>query len=572
MFVLNRKIALGLIAASLALAACSNPLNPAANATPQPTGQKYTVATGSIENTIVATGKIVPRQTADLVFSISGQVLTVTVAAGDQVKAGQLLASLDTTNLKFTEQQQRASYISAQAAYSATVKGPSASDLASAKAALGSAQASYADLTKTPSALDVAAQKAALDNAQAALNQAQANYDRAFQKNPAGISGSSEALALQQATNNFSAAKAAYDKLFEAAKPGALASAASAIAAAKAKVDSLSSSDETVIQAKAKMDQAYSVWQQARSNIDGASIYAPFDGIVSIVNASVGDFANTTATSIQVVNMNRPLFEINVDEADVGNIRVGTNARVTLQAYSSTPLQAQVEKIAPIATVNGNVTTVVVDMALGGPISSTFGGGQASGGAQAGQGAQSGANRASAIATSIAEGTPQANIPPAVATAIAQGTPAASAFQSAFGNGGAGAGTGAGGNTGAGQRAGGANARGMNILPGLSGTSEVIISSVSNVVVVPNAALVVDRATRGFTVEKVGADGKAVTTPVQVGLRGGSTTQIISGLSEGDIILVAVAASTRTSTTGATGGGQGGQGGGAGIPFGAFGR
>lgn len=537
MFVLNRKIALGLVAASLALAACSNPLNPAANATPQPTGQKYTVATGNIENTIVATGKIVPRQTADLVFAISGQALTVTVAAGDQVKAGQFLASLDTTNLEFTEQQQRASYISAQAAYSATVKGPSSSDLASAKAALSSAQALYADLTKTPSALDVAAQKAALDNAQAALNQAQANYDRAFQKNPAGISGSAEALALQQATNNFSAAKAAYDKLFEAAKPGALASAASAIAAAKAKVDSLSSSDETVIQAKAKMDQAYSVWQQALSNIDSASIYAPFDGIVSVVNVSVGDFANTTATSIQVVNMTRPLFEINVDEADVGNIRVGTNARVTLQAYSSAPLQAQVEKIAPIATVNGNVTTVVVDMALGGPISSTFDGGQASGGAQTGQGAQ-------------------ANMPPAVATAIDQGAPAASAFQSAFGNGGTG--------TGAGQRAGGANARGMNILPGLSGTSEVIISSVSNVVVVPNAALAVDRATRGFTVEKLGADGKAVTTPVQVGLRGGSATQITSGLSEGDIILVAAAASTRTSTTGATGG--------AGIPFGAFGR
>lgn len=109
----------------------------------------------------------------------------------------------------------------------------------------------------------------------------------------------------------------------------------------------------------------------------------------------------------------------------------------------------------------------------------------------------------------------------------------------------------------------------MNILPGLSGTSEVIISSVSNVVVVPNAALAVDRATRGFTVEKVGADGKAVTTPVQVGLRGGSTTQITSGLSEGDIILVATASST--TRTGATGGQGGGAGAGGGIPFGAFG-
>jgi len=562
MSVLKRNIALGLIVTSLGLTACSNPLNPAASATPQPTGQKYTVATGSIENTIVATGKIIPRQTADLVFSISGQVLTVTVAAGDQVKAGQLLASLDTTNLKFAEQQQYASYISARAAYSATVKGPSPSDLASAKSALGSAQAAYGDLTKAPSAVDVAAQKAALDNAQAALNQAQANYDRAFQKNPASIGGSAESLALQQATNNFTAAKAAYDKLFEAAKPGALASAASAIAAAKAKVDSLSSSDETVIQAKAKMDQAYSTWQQAKSNIDSASIYAPFDGIVSIVNASVGDFANTTSTSIEVVNMTRPLFEINVDEADVGNIRVGTNARVTLQAYNTTPLQAQVEKIAPIATVNGNVTTVVVDMALGGPVSGTVAAGQNAAG---GAGQAGGANRASAIATSIAQGTPQANMPPAVATAIAEGTPAAAAFQSAFG-GGQGTATGAG----TGQRTGGAaSARGMNILPGLSGTSEVIISSVSNVVVVPNAALAVDRATRGFTVEKVGADGKAVTTPVQVGLRGGSTTQITSGLSEGDIILVATASST--TRTGATGGQGGGAGAGGGIPFGAFG-
>ena len=79
-----------------------------------------------------------------------------------------------------------------------------------------------------------------MDNDKAALDQAQANYDRAFKHNPAGIGGSAEALALQQATNNYMVrSKANYDNAFQPASNGSLANAAANIDAAVAKLNAL---------------------------------------------------------------------------------------------------------------------------------------------------------------------------------------------------------------------------------------------------------------------------------------------------------------------------------------------
>lgn len=537
---LLKRAAAGLLVPALFLAACTNPLNPQANTAGQAAAaaERYTVATGDIENTIVATGKVVPRQTSALSFARSGQVITVTVAAGDRVRKGQVLAELDTTDLKLTEQQQYAAYINALATYSQTIKGPSESEIASAKSALQSAQAQYNDLLKPPSENDVAAQKAALENARIALENAQGNYDRAFRRNPAGIGGSSEAMALQQATISYNQAKANYDKMFEKAKSGPVSSAASQIAAAKARVDALAPTEEAILQAKSRVDQAYVAWQQAQQNTAKSAVVAPFDGTVTVVNFSPGDTVGGGAAVFQLVDLTRPLFEVDVDEADIGNVRIGGEARVTLQAFSGAPLSARVEKIAPQATVAGNVTTVKVSLAIGAPAAS----GAATTGAGGGQGPRA------------------ANLPPAAATAIAQGTPPAGVFGGAAGQGQAGQG-GAGQ---AGPRAGGAGrvlTGTLNILPGLSGTSEIIISAVRDAVVVPNRALVVDRATRGFTLSKLLADGKTETVAVQVGARGSSTSQIVSGVTAGDVIVLPSASTT--AATGNQGGGPGG-----GIPIG----
>ena len=217
--------------------------------------QRVTVVKGTIENRVIGTGKVVARKIVDLPFLRSGAVTEMLVKEGDQVKQGQVLARLDVSDQEFTVQQQWASYLSAQAAYSQTLRGPSAADLKAARAAVSSAQAAYTNLNKGPSEADLAAAKADLMTAEATLRVKQQAYDKRAARDP-GIGASQEAIDLETATNNYNKAKAAYDAKFTKPSAADYASASSQIAQAQKTLAALNPIDETVQQAKAKMDQS----------------------------------------------------------------------------------------------------------------------------------------------------------------------------------------------------------------------------------------------------------------------------------------------------------------------------
>lgn len=503
------RLAAAVAVGGLLLSGCANSpfggANAAAAQTARPAATRYTVEKGAIENKIVATGKITPRGAASLVFPRSGTVVTITVKEGDAVKAGQSLGSLDTADLVLTAQSQRINYVSAQASFSQTIKGPNDYDVKSAEAALNSARAAYNDLFRAPSDNEVANLKATLANADASLRSAQATYDQQFRRNPAGIVGSSQAVALEQATNTWQAAKANLDQAYEKPANSQFASASANIASAQARLDGLVApvAAETIAQAKAKVDQAYIAWQQAETNVKLSTVVAPFDGVVTRVTFDPGDYASGGQTAFDVSDTARPYFEIDVDEADIGNVRVGMPARVTLQAFAQIPISATVEAIAPAATASTNVVTFKVRLGFDAAVARPGAGGA---------------------------------LPPG--GAVITGTAA-----------GGGPGGGPGGGQG-GQRPAGAAGGGQgqfarpNFLLGMSGTSEVIIGGASGVIVVPNRAVSLDRATRSSVVKRVKADGATENVTVEVGLRGQTLTEIRSGLAVGDQVEIAATAAT----------------------------
>ena len=57
------------------------------------------VTRGEVAETVTATGQIKPKVSASLRFRIAGTVSQLLVDVGDQVKAGQLLARLDDSEL-----------------------------------------------------------------------------------------------------------------------------------------------------------------------------------------------------------------------------------------------------------------------------------------------------------------------------------------------------------------------------------------------------------------------------------------------------------------------------------------
>lgn len=341
--------------------------------------EKITVSTGSVENRIVATGKVVANAEAAVAFQRSGVVMDVLVKEGQSVKAGQPLAKLDTADLELTAKQQWANYLNVQASYSQTIKGPTNAELKAAQASLASAQSSAASasaakakLFDEPTESDLMQAKADLQNAAVELQQAQAAYDRQYRQDPAGIAASQQSVSLEKATNSYNKAKAAYDAKFKQPTAAEVASANAQISSANSQVQSARKSlealqpiSETVQQREAQVMQAYVAWQQAQANIKNATLLAPFDGMVTAVNYDKGDYAGAGQAAVQIADFTVPLFEVDVDEADLGGVTVGQAARVRLQTYPNTPISAKVESISTVGTNNGSVVNYKVQLSLG---------------------------------------------------------------------------------------------------------------------------------------------------------------------------------------------------------------
>jgi multidrug resistance efflux pump len=93
---------------------------------------------------------------------------------------------------------------------------------------------------------------------------------------------------------------------------------------------------------------------------------------------------------------------------------------------------------------------------------------------------------------------------------------------------------------------------------GMTGTATVIIASRQGVLTVPNLAI---RTTNGRRYLQVLKDGEAVDTDVVFGIANDTTTEVVSGVAEGDLVVLPAARATATTRPGAGGGGFGGGGG-----------
>jgi HlyD family secretion protein len=116
---------------------------------------------------------------------------------------------------------------------------------------------------------------------------------------------------------------------------------------ALSKVD-LRSLQESLAQASAALDQSEELLSKTR-------IRSPIDGVVIQVDIKVGEtvIAGTTnipgSTMMVVADPSETLTEVQVDEADIAQVREGQNADIFTAAYPDTPLSGTIQSIASVA-------------------------------------------------------------------------------------------------------------------------------------------------------------------------------------------------------------------------------
>jgi len=132
------------------------------------------VKRGELLGTVMASGNLSARAEMTLSFRISGEVKAVHVARGEKVAAGQVLLELDTSDLELDVAKARVSLASAEAQLAKTTSGASDAELAAAQASLESALENLAKVQAGPSAEEIAAAEANLQSAREKYAQLQA--------------------------------------------------------------------------------------------------------------------------------------------------------------------------------------------------------------------------------------------------------------------------------------------------------------------------------------------------------------------------------------------------------------
>ncbi len=123
--------------------------------------------------------------------------------------------------------------------------------------------------------------------------------------------------------------------------------------------------------AVAQVDLARAALAQAETNLTYSKIVSPIDGVV--VNRAY-DVGQTVAASFQAPtlftiaqDLTKMQVQADVDESDIGRVKIGEPVHFTVDAYPDRVFQAKVSQIRLNATVNQNVVTYPVIVAVDNP-------------------------------------------------------------------------------------------------------------------------------------------------------------------------------------------------------------
>ena len=113
-------------------------------------------------------------------------------------------------------------------------------------------------------------------------------------------------------------------------------------------------------------------WEEYSSHVDGTSIRAQYSGVITDISLEEGDSIYTGTVLVTLYDMGEVSMTVTVDEDDMTDISLGSEAVINLTAYPDTTFSATVTEIADAeADSSGNVTYDVT-VTLSGDVSGLF--------------------------------------------------------------------------------------------------------------------------------------------------------------------------------------------------------
>lgn len=120
----------------------------------------------------------------------------------------------------------------------------------------------------------------------------------------------------------------------------------------------LDSAEASFLQAKSnkqvlihQIEQARAQIERAQKDLDNTTIASPIDGVITSLNAEVGETVivgttnNPGSVIMEIADLSQMLLKAQVDEANIAPVEVGQEARIYINAYSDREYDGKVQKI-----------------------------------------------------------------------------------------------------------------------------------------------------------------------------------------------------------------------------------
>lgn len=307
-------------------------------------------------NVIAVSGRI-EGDTAAVAAKTSGRVRELTVREGDQVKAGQVVATLDDEQVKARERQAEAAVEQADARRRRAEQQVAVLREQLRQSDLSVAQARIEAQGRVRQAeAQVAAAEAQLAQAEAAAALARSDARRDTELAHTGDVSQRQAQATRTSAESQAAAVRAARKQVDAAQ-GALEAARANLSNPAIRSSQSAALRQQILQAQSDIEAAAADAVRARAQLEEAhanrqdlQIIAPFDGTVATRTVEPGEVITAGTPVITIVNLGAVYLRGFVPQGEIGRVRVGQPVRIYLDSNPKQPLDAYVARIDPEAS------------------------------------------------------------------------------------------------------------------------------------------------------------------------------------------------------------------------------
>ena len=281
----------------------------------------YSVGRGSLEDLVTGNGSFKPGQSANVAAQVTGEVSSVWVKGGDEVRKGSLL-------IRLKEDEYLASYEKLQSSLEVTRR--------NIRQTLVTLRAQYRS---------------------AAANLTEA--ERTFNKNKELLSSKTISEDVYLKT--------------ESAYNSALVNEQSAREQLNLRCDLpldaepllTSEKDEEIVENAPEVKQASLNLKSSEDSLAKCRITAPISGTVTMVQPIQGDFVAAGTPVVKIESLLDVIAEIQIDEVDIGKISVGQEAVITSDSIIGEELSGTVTAVAPTITSLGNTRISLVEIEIG---------------------------------------------------------------------------------------------------------------------------------------------------------------------------------------------------------------